>query len=715
MNNGTYVKATGIWYKNEINTIKKKTETPLQPIYEAFMNAWEAILDHFSKEHFNNGTIGITVYRRKNLTSQETGESDFEKIVVSDNGVGLDDTCYQRLVNLRDDTKKHSNFGTGRIQFLHFFDHTTIDSIYNIGQQYKRRIVTLSKNEAFLKENAILRLDEEEDSIETAPKTTVTFENLLDNKDKEYYAMLSAQNLKDCIIKHYLSLFCEHRDRMPKIHISLLENLEIKEECDIISSDIPNPDQEQELSIDYSKLDEKNKIVSAGRQEKFQLIAFKRPSSEINQNAIYLVSKGATSISVDIDSLKKNDEIGGNRYMFLLSGEYLDASDRDDRGNLRLISSQEFKQQNENSLFKEEVVLFDDIVKEANKNINQLYSELEAKNQERNKTIDELQQMFLLNPTTVNKIRKKIKNTDSEETILKVIYQADSEIEAKKDDAIRQQMEELKSLTPDKTDNYQKKLQEKVDDLVRAIPLQNRTVLSKYVARRKLVLDLFDEILKNELDSLKDGKRIDEKLLHNLLFQQSSTSKTPEDSDLWIINEEFIYFKGVSEFEFENIEYNGKKIFDKEFSEEEKEYLNSLGEKRLSKRPDVLLFPDEGKAIIIEFKAPDVNVSEHLSQIDFYASLLRNYTIDECQITTFYGYLIGESIEDRDVRGRVSRFEFSPKFGYWFRPSEKVINFNGGQEGNIYTEVIKYSTLLERAKLRNQIFIEKLLNGENEK
>ena len=60
-------------------------------------------------------------------------------------------------------------------------------------------------------------------------------------------------------------------------------------------------------------------------------------------------------------------------------------------------------------------------------------------------------------------------------------------------------------------------------------------------------------------------------------------------------------------------------------------------------------------------------------EINFYANILLNYTIEELQLTTFYGYLIGEDIEDRDVRGRVSRFEYSPKFHYWFNPSEKVI------------------------------------------
>ena len=467
------------------------------------------------------------------------------------------------------------------------------------------------------------------------------------------------------------------------------------------------------MYIDYSKLNEKNKIVSAGHQEKFQLTAFKLSSSEIKQNAIYLVSKGATGISFDIESIQKKDEIDGKRYMILLSGKYLDECDRDDRGNIQLINSKDFKQQNEDKMFKEEVVLLDNITEATNKSISKLYNELDDKNQEKNKTIDELQQMFLLNPTTVNKIRRKIKNTDSEETILKAIYQADSEIEAQKDDIIRKQLEELKALTPDKTDDYHKQLQERVNELVTSIPMQNRTVLSKYVARRKLVLDLFDEILNRELDALKNGKRIDEKLLHNLLFQQGASSETPDDSDLWIINDEFIYFRGVSEEKFEDIEYNGKKIFEKEFSEEDKRYLNSLGEKRLSKRPDVLLFPEENKAIIIEFKAPDVNVSEHLTQINFYANILLNYTIEELQLTTFYGYLIGEDIEDRDVRGRVSRFEYSPKFHYWFNPSEKVINFNNGPEGNIYTEVIKYSTLLERAKFRNQIFIDKLLKGDN--
>ena len=105
-------------------------------------------------------------------------------------------------------------------------------------------------------------------------------------------------------------------------------------------------------------------------------------------------------------------------------------------------------------------------------------------------------------------------------------------------------------------------------------------------------------------------------------------------------------------------------------------------------------------------------MADHISQVDFYASLLHNYTIDELKLNTFYGYLIGESIEDRDVRGRVSRFRHAYHMNYWFRPTEDVTNFNGLPNGNIYMEIMKYSTLLERAKLRNKIFIDKLTKIE---
>ena len=134
MNN--FVKAQGIWYRNEIKTIKKRADVPMQPIFEAFMNAWESVLDRFSREHFNKGFIHLSIYRIQTLFAN----CDFEKIVVHDNGLGLDEVSLKRLIDLRNDTKKHSNLGTGRIQFIHFFDHTTINSVYKKGETYRIKL-----------------------------------------------------------------------------------------------------------------------------------------------------------------------------------------------------------------------------------------------------------------------------------------------------------------------------------------------------------------------------------------------------------------------------------------------------------------------------------------------------------------------------------------------------------------------------------------------
>lgn len=104
-----YIKARGIRYANELPTIRKKKDAPLQSVFEAFTNAWEAIREKYSDEHLNRGTITLELYCISNATSSENGIYDFDKLCVVDNGVGLNDASYERLINLRDDSKHFSN------------------------------------------------------------------------------------------------------------------------------------------------------------------------------------------------------------------------------------------------------------------------------------------------------------------------------------------------------------------------------------------------------------------------------------------------------------------------------------------------------------------------------------------------------------------------------------------------------------------------------
>lgn len=247
--------------------------------------------------------------------------------------------------------------------------------------------------------------------------------------------------------------------------------------------------------------------------------------------------------------------------------------------------------------------------------------------------------------------------------------------------------------------------------MTKAIPLQDKESLSRYVTHRKLVLDLMAKILRRETSyqNIEGTRNIDEKLLHSLLFTQHSDDVC--NSDLWMLNEDYLYFRGVSDQPLNQIEIDGIKLFREEVTEEEERYLSSLGENRRIKRPDILLFPSERKCIIVELKTPETNLALHINQIKRYANLLRNFTSDSFMIDTFYGYLIGEALEPRDIRAVDGNFKYDPKFNFMYLPSTPIVYENdptGRQDGSLYMEVISYSEILRRAEKRNEAFISKL-------
>ena len=565
----------------------------------------------------------------------------------------------------------------------------------------------MSKSKAFLDKKAIIRLEKEESVESSGTQTKVLFRNLIIDKPvvRASYNNQTIDNLKKELIAHYLPDFCENRNHLPKIKLEFYVNDVLNEETAIHANDIPKFEKKKYIQINYSTFSADGKeIIKTGKNETFKLKAYRIDKEQLATNSFKLVSKGEIAQSYPVQSLGENDHIDNHRYLFLLSGNYLTSNDGDTRGELNIPTREEFKKKMSDMYANREAILLDDIKEKTNKTIEAIYQEIKQQKEDKERNIAELQRMFLLDEEHLRNIKIGINDTDDQ--ILNKVYEADAKVAAKRDAQLKRQVCNISKLNPS-ADSYDKDLMDQIDELVKTIPLQNRTALTKYVARRKLVLDVFDKILFKQLIIQKTSERnIDEKLLHNLIFQQSSDN--PEESDLWLINEDFIYFKGNSEYKLNEVEVDGTPIFKDEFTKEEEEYLNALGENRKIKKPDVLLFPEEGKCIIIEFKNPDVNVGEHLNQINRYASLIRNFTCDEFQFDTFYGYFIGQSINNRDVRSFDGDFKPSYQFEYLFRPAKTIPGDGNRSDGSLYTEVIKYSTLLERAKNRNKIFIEKL-------
>lgn len=702
-----YISAYGVSYTGALSKIRKSHDQ-LQPIYEAFTNSLEA-LKLLDNDGLHNGFIILKLCYQKDLLGMPT----FESIVIEDNGIGFNEREFERLITLDDASKGFFNKGSGRVQFLHFFEKTEFISVFgdtNSRTGFKQRKFTLSKGDAFLKNNAILKHEDISEIKVSQPSTSLHFRNPLNESDLIFYKNLTIEELKENLINRYLELFCENREHLPKIGIQMVIDSEVVDKSEIKSDDIPSFDQQNDIKINYCRLSSDGKSVEKTNEfETLNLKGFKINKQQLKKNGLKLTSKGEIAKELKLESLLADDHIEGNRYLFLLSGDYINRKDTDIRGNLNIPTLDEFKKNATDtvSLFDEQEIIMDDIREIANETIIKMYSEISLRQDEKRKEIEKLKEMFLLDTESIKEA--KIKLNDTEEEILEKIYKAEAKTIAKKDAEIKRRVDALDTLNPASAD-FGEKLLEEINGLTRAIPLQNRTQLTHYIARRKLILNLFDKILEEKLEVQKVGRKNTEALIHSLLFQKGSDN--PRDSSLWIINEDFIYFMGNSEIQLSKLHIGGEKVFKEKFSEEEERYLSSLGENRKIKRPDVLLFPDEGKCIIIEFKAPDVNASDHLTQINSYASLIRNYTVDRFQITTFYGYLIGESIEPKDVMGKVSGYEYAYELDYLFSPSEKVHGFDGRANGSIYKEVIKYSTLLARSRRRNEIFIEQLTKAD---
>lgn len=300
-----YITAKGIMYANELNSIPKSSNK-LQPLHEAFSNSLDAIEERF-REKTSGGSITIILHYMNDCVFEEENlkKYSFVKLELIDNGAGLNTASYRRLKCLRDSSKSAKNRGTGRIQFMHFFKETTIESHYTDGDQYFLKKVTLSKQPNFLSHNSILRVDE--DKIiddDTKTSTIVVLKDLQNKKDQDFYDNLSLSEIKQALIKHYISRLCELKERFPKITLEKRTEDSLIDCKTIQGKDIPSPNQTQTFEVKYSKLDGK-KVVDTDREVSFTLLSFVQDSSKLSKNSIWYVSNGALAQEEAIDAITK--------------------------------------------------------------------------------------------------------------------------------------------------------------------------------------------------------------------------------------------------------------------------------------------------------------------------------------------------------------------------------------------------------------------------
>ena len=698
--NGTFV-PQDISYPTLMKKHVKKHSSYLQPIFEAISNSLEATSG-------KDDVITIRINKAKTLNHEQYS---FLSIDIIDTGIGFNDDNFGRLRRLYDESKGQNNFGTGRVQYLHFFNNTDIYSVFEEEcLKYKRRIV-LSKNFYATQKSVIWSSEKEVVDIATPIGTMVSFYYPLNDEDQEKYNELTTIELRDRILIHYLSRFCLNRDNLQQIKLECYINSIHNKDSDqiITGKDIPQPDYTDSVQVNYSKISvDGNTIIKTPNTEEFIINSYSLPCSIQKRNEVKLTSKNETvEVSgIDFSLIKDSPKINNSYLLFLISSSYLTQQDSDLRGQLAIYSRKDFLKKR-NLFSGEEQILTDDIEEKVTSSITAHYKSISKVKESFEAQIDELAEMFSLDRTVLNEVGYKA--GDSDQSILKKVYEYNADISAKHDAGIKSVMDSLKELTPSSKD-FKKKLNEKVKRVSELVPQINRTELVRYISKRKIILDLMQKTLDKQLDCQQKnskGKKINhESFLHNILFSQHSDN--PLDSNLWMINDDFIHYKGISESELRNIKVGSELFFREDLTKEELEELTAYNRDKLGNRPDILLFPKEHKCIIIELKSMDADVSKFVSQVSQYAGLIRQYAKERFEITTFYAYLIGESFTLSEVKRANPFFKKAYYFDYLFCPNYPVDGGENRRDGEMYIEVIKYSTLLERAVFRNKIFTDKI-------
>lgn len=682
----------------------KKSKNLHAPIFEAITNSFEAI----TEKDFKDGEIPYIKINFHFTTTLYEEVRNFTHIEIIDNGVGFDEPSFQRYRTLLDKTKGFKNRGSGRVQFLHRFNEIEIRSVFlSQGNYYERRFIS---DEDTLASNS----DISPSTIKQTGSTIILRGFKSGTVNKESLDDISIEDVQSAIKNKFLLKLYLNEKKQIQIEINFLKNNHVEKSITINASDIPTPTNMGDLEIDYLSFSgdiSDIKWIPSGQKELLHWAHWKLPEHELSENGIFLCSKNVAIQSVPFLKIKKNESINGNRHLTVVYGDYLDKAENvnDAVDKFAIPTQREIERDAEDNMFFDknaEYIFIDKIEEEVKKILPGIYTEIKELKEKQDHRVEYYAEMHGISMDIANAANIDI--SDSDKKIVEKIFKKQAEIAAKENYKIQEIYESLIDLNP--TDpKYQIELGRKSSELLELIPQQNKNELSRYVIRREMVTKILGLILKNNLslqnETKQKGERRDkEGLIHDLVFKRKNDSDGL--NDLWILNEEFVHYTGFSDTPLNQIILpNGDRLFPENINEDE--LLSQFKiENRKTGRPDIFLFPEDGKCILVEFKAHDVELSDHLSQLGRYCNLIANASTH--RIDSFYCYLVGQVTTVLDLPGDYSK----TINGDYVKPDQAVKSIKKHNEGeiigHIYQEVVILSNIEERASRRNKSFADKL-------
>lgn len=659
--------------KRAIENIRANT-TVYTPVVEMVVNAIQAIDE--------NGRADGRVMVRAMRTGQadlDGGLPEVSGFAIEDNGIGFTDRHRNSFDTLYTDLRiEEGGKGFGRFTCLKYFDNLYVESIYRDKDGFMARSFSMGKEKDIIVHEKVAASEKQETG------TVVTLSSLKQGRSFDKKIATIARNLAERLLPYFIT-----QDYVcPEIVLSEQDGSSAIRLNDFVSNELSAVIREigvdrKTFTLKATDADEEFvarvfKLYSPRNQKsRISLVAHKR---EVSGSAIH---KYIPEFEDEFYEKDRNGEIDHERNYIIkayIFSPYLDRNVSLERGGF------EFAMEND------------------------LLLGIGQTDIERNAAIIAKDAMGTDISLRQEKKRERVQAyVDGEapwhKTILEKIdlsgmpyNPTNEEIETRlQKEKFAQEVSIRKDIAKLLTESSLEKVKDSVAEIVNKASGTSKNDLIHYIALRRTILDIFGKSL--EVDE--SGAYSSEGVVHDIIFPRKGESDATSflDHNLWIVDERLNFTTWVSS----DIPLDGKN----------------------TDRPDLLvynkrvLFRGDNEAsnpiTIFEFKKPQrddfVNQSSRedpVQQIVRYVNDIRDskYKTPEgrkmlvAENTPFYGYVVCDLTPKVETwLEREKDFKPMPDRLGWFQWMGNI---------NLYIEVISWDKVLKDAKMRNQIFFQKL-------
>lgn len=646
------------------------------------------------------------------VTSADFFDGSFDvKISCEDNGAGFGDDEVKAFVT-KDSTYKDQLQipgigkckGAGRIQFFHHFDFMNVDSVFEQDGNTVRRQLQVDESTREISENSFLTTAV--DGAEVLTKLTLQGrrQSALTSEQKAELNTVPEVFSAKTIAAHLYTTFLQRliilNNLIGDFRIEVKSKFGDSDEDDCIDGDdLPKPvgDVAQIPLVCLHGKDARTGSILKVTRYSFAEDAFPKFQHEValcaNSAVVLQLTKRYLRNSID----RKRATVGKFE-LLLVESDLLEDKVNTQRDGFDIPSNC-----SESETLTEEFSV-EDIV---NSLEDYVFKIITPSDFDKEVLVQSTERRFGITRQMMDGANIKIHYGDNEESIARRVLKRLQEDIVGDTSKIFKIKDEIFELDP-RTNDFRDKVAELSWKYTSSIKKMDMTNLSQLIVRRSTMIEVLRLAVDKNLvcQEPAPGKiNENEKIIHNIFFPMGKDSRDQTEHDIWLLNEEYQYFEYIaSDKPLKSIRWSPtENLFFPDIDESLEVLFSKNNKEHKAKRPDIAIFTKEGSAIIIEFKAPDVGLQEHVPDLVQYARLLAAKS--NGRIKKFYGYLIGCTIDSSRMDPAFNPF---PDGRGYFRSTPIRDDATGRAYGELYCEVLLYQHFIDRAEARLRIYKDKL-------